>query len=44
MRHRGFLPAKERQARSRLAKLLHQKTPAHRIPGLHAPGLRQARL
>jgi hypothetical protein len=25
MRHRGYLPAKERQARSRLAKLLHQK-------------------
>jgi len=25
MHHRGYLPAKERQARSRLAKLLHQK-------------------
>ena len=25
MRHRGYLPAKERQARSRLAKLLHEK-------------------
>ena len=25
MRHRGYLPAKERQARSRLAQLLHQK-------------------
>jgi len=25
MRHRGYLPAQERQARSRLAKLLHQK-------------------
>jgi hypothetical protein len=25
MRHRGYLPAKERQVRSRLAKLLHQK-------------------
>ena len=25
MRHRGYLPPKERQARSRLAKLLHQK-------------------
>ena len=25
MRHRGYLPSKERQARSRLAQLLHQK-------------------
>jgi hypothetical protein len=25
MRHRGYLPAKERQARSRLAQLLHEK-------------------
>ncbi len=25
MRHRGYLPVKERQARSRLAQLLHQK-------------------
>lgn len=25
MRHRGYLSSKERQARSRLAKLLHQK-------------------
>jgi hypothetical protein len=25
MRHRGYLPTKERQARSRLAKLLHQR-------------------
>jgi hypothetical protein len=25
MRHRGYLPAKERQVRSRLAQLLHQK-------------------
>jgi hypothetical protein len=25
MRHRGYLPVQERQARSRLAKLLHQK-------------------
>ena len=25
MRHRGYLPTKERQARSRLAQLLHQK-------------------
>jgi hypothetical protein len=25
MRHRGYLPSKERQARSRLAKILHQK-------------------
>lgn len=26
MRHRGYLPVKERQARSRLAQLLHQKS------------------
>ncbi len=25
MRHRGYLPTKERQARSRLAQLLHQR-------------------
>ncbi len=25
MRHRGFLPTKERQVRSRLAKLLHER-------------------
>ncbi len=25
MRHRGYLPTKERQARSRLAQLLHEK-------------------
>jgi hypothetical protein len=25
MRHRGFLPSKERQARSRLAKIVHEK-------------------
>jgi hypothetical protein len=25
MRHRGYLPVKERQARSRVAQLLHQK-------------------
>lgn len=25
MRHRGFLPSKERQVRSRLAKILHDK-------------------
>jgi len=25
MRHRGYLPAKERQVRSRLAKLLHER-------------------
>ncbi len=26
MRHRGYLPTQERQARSRLAQLLHQKS------------------